>query len=121
MQTYTTNLNALALGDSHLYQSYFVCITETEKSTLIEYGKSLGTSDSGDIYLNMVDSEDHLNARFYGFGTISKTNTKIMDTHIIPRALKKAQCKGDTVRDLDTNLCIKKCHPACDPVAGELR
>ena len=44
-----------------------------------------------------------------------------MDTHIIPRALTKAQCKGDTVRDLETNLCIKKCNPACDPVAGKFK
>lgn len=117
LKTSTTNSNARALGDASLYQSYFVCITESEKSTLIEYGKSLGTSDSGDIYLNLIDSNGHLNVRFYAFGN-DENPAKVMDSHIVSRPLTKAECKGDTVKDLETNLCVQKCHKYCDPLAG---
>ena len=119
LKTSTLNINARALGDASLYQSYFVCITESEQSTLVEFGKSLGTSDSGDIYLNMIDNEDHLNVRFYAFGN-DENPAMVMDAHIISRLLTKAECKGDTVKDLETNLCIKKCHKDCDPLAGEI-
>ncbi|KAL9984080.1 hypothetical protein ACROYT_G006336 [Oculina patagonica] len=117
LKTSTTNSNARALGDASLYQSYFVCITESEISTLIEYGKSLGTSDSGDIYLNMIDSQDHINARFYAFGNDANP-AKVMDAHLVSRHLTKAECKGDTVRDKETNLCVQECHKDCDPLAG---
>ncbi|KAL9983627.1 hypothetical protein ACROYT_G005826 [Oculina patagonica] len=117
LKTSTTNSNARALGDASLYQSYFVCITESEISTLIEYGKSLGTSDSGDIYLNMIDIQDHINARFYAFGNDANP-AKVMDAHLVSRHLTKAECKGDTVRDMETNLCVQECHKDCDPLAG---
>ncbi|PFX13522.1 C-reactive protein 1.1 [Stylophora pistillata] len=117
LMTSTSNLNARALGDASLYHSYFVCITESEKSTLIEYGKSLGTSESGDVYLNLIDSSGHLNVRFYAFGN-DQNPAKVMDAHIVSRILTKAECKGDTVKDLETNLCVQKCHKNCDPLAG---
>ena len=119
MKTSTANINARALGDASLYQSYFVCITESEKSTLVEYGKSMGTSDSGDIYLDLIDSENHLNARFYAFGN-DENPAKVMDAHIVSRQLTKAECKGDTVKDMETNLCVQKCHKDCDPLAGKI-
>ncbi|KAJ7356389.1 hypothetical protein OS493_025500 [Desmophyllum pertusum] len=117
LKTSTTNSNARALGDASLYQSYFVCVTESDKGTLIEYGKSLGTSDSGDIYLNLIDSEDTNNVRFYGFGNDANP-AKVMDAHLVSRQLTKAECKGDTVKDLVTSLCVQKCHKDCDPLAG---
>ena len=95
-----------------------MCITETERSTLIEYGKSLGTSDSGDVYLNLIDSEDHLNVRFYAFGNDEKA-AKVMDAHLVPRALTRAECKGDTVRDRELDICVQNCHKDCDPYAGK--
>ncbi|KAJ7375171.1 hypothetical protein OS493_001909 [Desmophyllum pertusum] len=117
LKTSTTNSNARALGDASLYQSYFVCVTESDTSTLIEYGKSLGTSDSGDIYLNLIDSEVTNNVRFYGFGNDANP-AKVMDAHLVSRQLTKAECKGDTVKDLATSLCVQKCHKDCDPLAG---
>ena len=42
-----------------------------------------------------------------------------MNAHIVSRPLTKAECKGDTVKDLETNLCVQKCHKDCDPLAGE--
>ena len=111
-------MNARALGDATLYQSYFVCVTEAENSTVIEYGKSLGTSDSGDVYLNLIDSVNHLNVRFYAFGNDEKP-AKIMDAHIVPRSLTEADCKGDTVRERGLDMCVQKCHMFCDPLAGK--
>ena len=50
-----------------------------------------------------VDSRDHLNARFYAFGN-DQNPAKVMDVHIGSRHLTKAECKGETVKDLETNL-----------------
>lgn len=97
-----------------------MCITESGNSTLLEYGKSLGTSDSGDIYLNWIDSQDHLNVRFYAFGN-NQDPAKVMDAHIISRQLTKAECKGDTIKDTETNVCVQKCHKDCDPLAGKTK
>ena len=96
-----------------------MCITESEKGTLVEYGKSVGTADSGDIYLNMIDNKDRVNVRFYAFGN-DKKPSKVMDGHVVSRKLTKAKCKGDTVKDLETNICVQKCHRDCDPLAGKI-
>ncbi|XP_068740594.1 uncharacterized protein [Montipora capricornis] len=117
LQTSTVNPNARGLGDANLLQSYFVCITETDSSTLIEYGKTLGTTESGDIYLNRLDTEQHLNVRFYAFGNGDK-KVDIIDAHIVSRDLTTAICKGDTYMDYETMLCTQRCHEDCDPLHG---
>ena len=119
LQTSTVNPNARGLGDANLLQSYFVCITETDSSTLIEYGKTLGTTESGDIYLNRLDTEQHLNVRFYAFGNGDK-KVDIIDAHIVSRDLTKAICKGDTYMDYETMLCTQRCHEDCDPLHGKV-
>ena len=85
---------------------------------MIEYGKSIGTSDSGDVYLNFIDSTNHLNVRFYAFGNDEKP-AKVMDAHIVSRSLTQVDCKGDTTRDRELDMCVQKCHPYCDPLAGK--
>lgn len=117
LQTSTVDPNGRGLGDPNLLQSYFVCITESDSSTLIEYGKTLGTTDSGDIYLNMLDTEQRLNVRFYAFGNSDK-KADVIDAHIVSRDLTKADCKGDTYLDLESMLCTQKCHEYCDPLQG---
>lgn len=119
LKTSTTNINARGLGDPNLLQSYFVCVTESESSTLIEYGKTLGTTQSGDVYLNMLDLEKPLNARFYAFGNGDK-KADVIDAHIVARDQTKAECKGDTFIDLTTRLCTQECHEDCDPLFGNL-
>lgn len=118
LRTSTNNANARGLGDANLLQSYFVCITESESSTLIEYGKTLGTAESGDIYLNMLHTSERLNVRFYAFGNGDK-KLDVIDVHIVSREKTKAECKGDTHTDLETRLCTQKCHEDCDPLHGE--
>ena len=66
----------------------------------------------------MIDSGGHLNVRFYAFGN-DQSPAKVMDAHIVSRPLTKAECKGDAVKDLETNLYVQKCHKDCDPLAGE--
>lgn len=87
-------------------------------TTLIEYGKTLGTTESGDIYLNMLDISESLNVRFYAFGNGDK-KLDVIDAHIVPRDLTRADCKGDTHMDLETRLCTQKCHEDCDPLHGK--
>nr|XP_058962420.1 uncharacterized protein LOC131789342 [Pocillopora verrucosa] len=115
--TSTSDTGSVSIGDALLYQSYFVCLYEKPNSTLIEYGKSLGISDGGDIYLTHLDANDPLQVRFYAFGNMDKV-VKIWDAHITPRDLTDADCKGSTYKDLPTNLCFLKCHEYCDPFAG---
>lgn len=117
LKTSTSNKNARALGDANLFQCYFVCVTESDSSTLIEYGKTLGTSEIGDIYLNMLDASDRLNVRFYAFGNGDK-KLDVIDAHIVSRDMTETECKGDTHMDLETRLCTQKCHEDCDPLHG---
>ena len=95
-----------------------MCVTESESTTLIEYGKTLGTTESGDIYLNMLDVGDRLNVRFYAFRNGDK-KLDVIDAHIVSRDMTKADCKGDTHMDLETRLCTQKCHEDCDPLQGK--
>lgn len=107
----------MSIGDALLYQSYFVCLSEKPASTLIEFGKTLGTSGVAHVYLMHLDKEDPLNVRFYAFGN-QKEVVKIWDAHIIERERIDAECKGDTYKDLNEGVCAQKCHPYCDPFAG---
>ena len=85
---------------------------------MIEYGKSRGSTEFGDVYLTMIDSNDPLYVRFYSFGNGEKP-LEIIDAHIISRRLTKAECKGDTVLDKLTNMCVQNCHELCDPTLGK--
>ncbi len=114
----TVDINAVGLGSDILYQSYFVCVKETSASTVIEYGKSQGTTEFGDVYLTMIDRDNPLNVRFYSFGNGEKP-LEVIDAHIISRHLTKANCRGDTVLDKETNMCVQNCHELCDPNQGK--
>ena len=114
----TLDVSAVGLGADILYQSYFVCVKESSESTVIEYGKSQGTTEKGDVYLTMIDRDDPLYVRFYSFGTGEKS-LEVVDTHIISRHLTKANCRGDTVLDKKTNMCVQNCHIQCDPTQGK--
>ncbi|XP_078357305.1 uncharacterized protein LOC144642195 [Oculina patagonica] len=113
----TTAVDAVALGDGVLYESYFVCITISGTATLIEYGKSLGTKDGGIVYLNMIDRSRNFDIRFYAFGNKDEP-ANIMDAHIVSHKRTEVTCKGGTVKDAIETLCAKDCHKHCNPVAG---
>ncbi|KAL9983630.1 hypothetical protein ACROYT_G005829 [Oculina patagonica] len=113
----TTAVDAVALGENVLYESYFVCITISGTATLIEYGKSLGTKDGGIVYLNMIDRSRDFDIRFYAFGNKDEP-ANIMDAHIVSHKRTEVTCKGETVKDAIENLCAKDCHKHCNPVAG---
>lgn len=119
MKTSTTDPNARGLGDPSILQAYFVCVTESESTTLIEYGKTMGTTESGDVYLNLLDTTERLNVRLYAFAN-SRERAYVIDAHIVPRGMTEAECKGDTHKDLDSGLCTQKCHEDCDPLFGTL-
>ena len=110
-------MNAVGLGAEILYQSYFVCVKESSKSTVIEYGKSQGTTGFGDVYLTMIDTVNPHYVRFYSFGNGEKP-MEVVDAHIVSRHLTKANCQGDTVLDKETNMCVQNCHIQCDPTQG---
>ena len=113
----TVDVNAVGLGADILYQTYLVCLKETSHSTVIEYGKSQGTTEMGDVYLTMIDRDDHLFVRFYSFGN-GEQPLDVVDAHVISRHLTNASCKGDTKLDKGTNMCVQHCHELCDPLQG---
>ena len=115
----TVDVNAVGLGDDILYQSFFVCLKETSSQrTVIEYGKSRGTTEKGDVYLTMIDTDHPLFARFYSFGN-GEEPLSVVDAHIISRHLTRANYRGDTGLDVQTNMCVQRCHKLCDPTQGK--
>lgn len=113
------NFNVWVFGDDFFYQLYFVCIIEFEKSIFIEYGKSLGILDSGDIYLNMIDIQNFINVCFYVFGN-DENFVKIMDVYLVLCLLMMVECKGDIVKDMEINFCVQKCYKDCDFLVGNI-
>ena len=112
------DVDAIGLGDEILYQPYFVCVKQEPDATVIEYGKSQGTTEQGEIYLSMIDKEkSRLHVRFYAFGN-GEDGLEITDAHVLKRSLTKAECKGDTTKHVGTNMCLQKCHEMCDPLKG---
>ena len=114
----SVDVNAVGLGADILYQSYFVCVTGSSNSTVIEYGKSQGTTEFGDVYLTMIDRDEPLDAQFYSFGN-GEEPMEVVDAHILSRRLTKAHCKGDTKLDNQSNMCVQDCHVLCDPLQGK--
>ena len=43
---------------------------------------------------------------------------QVVDAHIVSRRLTQAKCRGDTMRDNQTNICVQHCHELCDPFQG---
>jgi hypothetical protein len=115
---YTTNVNAVSIGSSNLYQPYYACLTETPTNTIIEYGKTQGNVKFGDNYLTTIDRSNPINARFYTFGNGEDIAT-IMDIQVRARSGLVQQCKGSTMHDAVGRFCVKKpCHKACDEMTG---
>ena len=116
--------SAVGIGTESIHQSYFVCVTESKEAVRIEYGKSQGSSDAGDVYLSFgdvsEDGSDPPRVQFYAFG-IEDVPAKIMDAHLLPRKLTDAGCKGSTREDNPTGLCAEQCHLNCDPTAGKIK
>lgn len=116
----SVDVDAVGLGDEILYQPYFVCVKQEPDATVIEYGKSQGTTEKGEIYLSMIDKEKlNLHIRFYAFGN-GEDALEITDAHVLKRSFTKAECKGDTSKDEGTNTCVQKCHEMCDPLKGKI-
>ena len=116
---YVTNVDAVGLGAKSLYDAYFVCITVSGERTLIEYGKSKGTRDTGNVFLSMVDRTRNFDVRFYAFGNEGAA-ARIVDAHIVSRKLFQMTCRENTVKDAKENLCMEGCHRACDPFESRL-
>ena len=116
---YTVNKNAVAIGSSNLYQSYYVCLTERPGSAVIEYGKTQGNTRFGDNYLTTIDSENPIYARFYTFGN-GEDDAQIVDIQVTPRSSLAQECMGAATLDaLGGRLCqVKPCHEACDELQG---
>lgn len=113
------DVDAVGLGEKSLYEAYFVCITISADRSIIEYGSSSGTRDTGSVYLTMIDNNRGFEIRFYAFENTGAA-AKIMDAHIVSRELTEINCKGSTVKDAEENLCGQGCHKTCDPFEGSV-
>ena len=115
---YTVNKYAVSIGSSNLYQSYYVCLTESTTSTVIEYGKTYGTTEKSYNYLTITDRSDPVKARFYTFGN-GEADVQVMDVQVIPRSGITQTCMGATTLDAAGHFCVAKpCHEYCDEVEG---
>ncbi|XP_019621860.1 PREDICTED: uncharacterized protein LOC109468069 [Branchiostoma belcheri] len=106
--------SARSLGDSKLFQPYFICLEEDAKNmrTYIKYGVGSDTSEKGLVYMVYNDLSPPLGIRFYSFGSGEKS-VEIMDARVIEGgATGEMECTGGTV--LKDGICVEDCHPECD-------
>lgn len=114
----TVNDKARGLGSEVLFETYYVCLKETSSGTVIEYGKGRESADVDfDVYLGIIDTDNPPLVRFYSFGN-GKDPLEIVDAHIVPRSQITASCKGDTVFNQQSEMCLQTCHYLCDPAQG---
>eukprot|EP00058_Branchiostoma_floridae_P002946 XP_002588434.1 hypothetical protein BRAFLDRAFT_63382 [Branchiostoma floridae] len=106
--------SARSLGDSKLFQPYFICMEEDmeNRRTYIKYGIGSDTSEKGLVYMVYIDNSKPLGIQFYSFGSGEK-DVEIMDARIIEGgATGEMECTGGTI--LVDGMCVEDCHPECD-------
>eukprot|EP00058_Branchiostoma_floridae_P005316 XP_002590804.1 hypothetical protein BRAFLDRAFT_78220 [Branchiostoma floridae] len=106
--------SARSLGDSKLFQPYFICLEEDHENqrTYIKYGIGSDTSEKGLVYMVYNDVGPPLGIRFYSFGS-GEVDVEIMDARIIEGGAQgEMECTGGTV--LKDGQCVEDCHPECD-------
>ncbi|XP_078619227.1 uncharacterized protein LOC144886466 [Branchiostoma floridae x Branchiostoma japonicum] len=106
--------SARSLGDSKLFQPYFICLEEDEDKmqTYIKYGIGSDTSEKGLVYMVYIDKSPPLGIRFYSFGS-GENDVEIMDARVIEGgATGEMECTGGTV--MENGICVEDCHPECN-------
>ncbi|KAI8498314.1 hypothetical protein Bbelb_242580 [Branchiostoma belcheri] len=106
--------SARSLGDSKLFQPYFICLEEDAEMmrTYIKYGVGSDTSEKGLVYMVYIYQGPPLGIRFYSFGSGEKP-VEIMDARVIEGgATGDMECTGGTV--LKDGICVEDCHPECN-------
>eukprot|EP00058_Branchiostoma_floridae_P002532 XP_002588020.1 hypothetical protein BRAFLDRAFT_89006 [Branchiostoma floridae] len=106
--------SARSLGDSKLFQPYFICIEEDMDGlqTHIKYGIGSDSSEKGLIYMVFTDDAEPLGIQFYSFGSGEK-NIEIMDARIIEGGnAGQMECTGGTI--MVDGKCMEDCHPECN-------
>ncbi|XP_019621861.1 PREDICTED: uncharacterized protein LOC109468070 [Branchiostoma belcheri] len=106
--------SARSLGDSKLFQPYFICLEEDAEMmrTYIKYGVGSDTSETGLVYMVYIYQGPPLGIRFYSFGSGEKP-VEIMDARVIEGgATGDMECTGGTV--LKDGICVEDCHPECN-------
>ncbi|KAI8494110.1 hypothetical protein Bbelb_284570, partial [Branchiostoma belcheri] len=106
--------SARSLGDSKLFQPYFICLEEDAEKmrTYIKYGVGSDTSEKGLVYMVYIYQGPPLGIRFYSFGSGEKP-VEIMDARVIEGgATGDMECTGGTV--LKDGMCVEDCHPECN-------
>ncbi|XP_078665895.1 uncharacterized protein LOC144908233 [Branchiostoma floridae x Branchiostoma belcheri] len=106
--------SARSLGDSKLFQPYFICLEEDAEMmrTYIKYGVGSDTSETGLVYMVYIYQGPPLGIRFYSFGSGEKP-VEIMDARVIEGgATGDMECTGGTV--LKDGMCVEDCHPECN-------
>ncbi|CAH1233484.1 Hypp764 [Branchiostoma lanceolatum] len=103
--------SARSLGDSKLFQPYFICLEEDVEKTYIKYGIGSDTSEKGLVYMVYIDDSPPLGIRFYSFGS-GEEDVEIMDARIIEGRATEVECRGGTV--MKDGNCVENCHPECN-------
>ncbi|XP_035687268.1 uncharacterized protein LOC118423284 isoform X1 [Branchiostoma floridae] len=106
--------SARSLGDSKLFQPYFICLDEDKENqrTYIKYGIGSDTSEKGLIYMVYNDAGPPFGIRFYSFGS-GEEDVEIMDARIIEGGAQgEMECTGGTI--MKDGKCVEDCHPECN-------
>ncbi|XP_019641283.1 PREDICTED: uncharacterized protein LOC109482870 isoform X1 [Branchiostoma belcheri] len=105
--------SARSLGDSKLFQPYFICLQEDMENmrTYIKYGIGSDTSEKGLVYMVYTDASPPLGIRFYSFGS-GEESVEIMDARVIEGGTTEMECTGGTI--MQDGMCVEDCHPECE-------
>ncbi|XP_019641419.1 PREDICTED: uncharacterized protein LOC109482960 [Branchiostoma belcheri] len=106
--------SARSLGDSTLFQPYFICMEEDmeEQRTYVKYGIGSDDSEKGLVYMVYLDDSPPLGIRFYSFGS-GEADVEVMDARVIEGgATGEMECAGGTI--LQDGMCVENCHPECN-------
>uniref|UniRef100_A0A1I8J970 MACPF domain-containing protein n=1 Tax=Macrostomum lignano TaxID=282301 RepID=A0A1I8J970_9PLAT len=101
------------LGDSNLFQSFFVCVVQKKDRVTMQYGKADPVSEVGTVYSGYTFAPDSQFSRlsFYTFGSGRKP-VSLMDIRLT-RMLPQVKCLSKNYINVDGH-CVLACHSECD-------
>ncbi|XP_035690560.1 uncharacterized protein LOC118425668 [Branchiostoma floridae] len=104
---------AKGLGAAHLYQSYFVCVTENLEAgtTLIQYGKTPDNEERAHVWLD-YQFDKVLGLQYFAFGSGAHPVKVMRVSQVDQPAEDFVVCReGTTKRGA---RCLQACHEECD-------
>ncbi|XP_078657439.1 uncharacterized protein LOC144903312 [Branchiostoma floridae x Branchiostoma belcheri] len=101
------------LGTAHLYQSYFVCVTENPDAgtTIVQYGKTPDNEERAHVWLDH-QFDEMLAIQYYAFGSGAHPVKVMRVSRVDQPAEDFIICREGTSKR--GGRCVQQCHVECD-------